>query len=77
VLADKVYTSRDSVKLSDLVPGTAPDEDQVLLRRQALHAHKLRFMHPRLKKVIEAEAPLPEDFQSTLEALRRYRGRGR
>jgi 23S rRNA pseudouridine1911/1915/1917 synthase len=73
VLADKVYSGRDSVKLSDLVAGLAPEEDRVLLPRQALHAHRLRFEHPRLRQVIEAKAPLPAEMEATLAALRRYR----
>ena len=41
--------------------------------RQALHAHRLRLTHPRLKQVISVEAPLPPEFTRTLEALRRLR----
>ena len=73
VLADKVYSSRDSLRLSDLVAGTSPGEDRVILSRQALHARRLRFTHPRLKRIIEAEAPLAAEFQQALDALRRYR----
>lgn len=73
VLADKVYGGRDEVRLSDLVPHIDPAEDEVLLGRQALHASRLRFTHPRLRKVIEGEAPLPADFEKALAALRRFR----
>jgi hypothetical protein len=38
-----------------------------------LHAHRLRFYHPRQRRVLEAEAPLPPDFQKTLAALRVHR----
>ena len=75
VLADKIYSGRDQVRLSDLVPGLDPARDEVLLGRQALHASRLRFTHPHTRKVIEAEAPLPPDFQKTLAALRQYRPR--
>jgi 23S rRNA pseudouridine1911/1915/1917 synthase len=71
VLADKVYGGRDSLKLSDLVPGVA--EDEVLMPRQALHASRLRFYQPKTRRVIEVEAPLPADFQRTMAALRQYR----
>jgi 23S rRNA pseudouridine1911/1915/1917 synthase len=77
VLADKVYSSRDSLKLSDLVPGIEPLQDELLLTRQALHAHRLRFSHPRTKRIIEAEAPLPEEFLRALIALRLHRSTGR
>jgi 23S rRNA pseudouridine1911/1915/1917 synthase len=73
VLADKVYSGRDSLRLSDLQPGLDPQSDELLLTRQALHASRLRFWHPRMHKVIEAEAPLPPDFNKTLEALRKHR----
>ena len=75
--ADKVYSSRDSLRLSDLVPGTDPLADEVLMTRQALHARRLRFTHPRLHRIIEAEAPLPEEFQRALDALRQHRPAGR
>jgi 23S rRNA pseudouridine1911/1915/1917 synthase len=73
VLADKVYSGRDVLRLSDLVAGLDPGADEVLVARQALHAYRLRFYHPRLCRVIEAEAPLPPDFEKTLAALRKYR----
>jgi 23S rRNA pseudouridine1911/1915/1917 synthase len=76
VLADKVYSGRDQLRLSDLVAGLEPSADEVLMPRQALHAARLRFFHPRRREVIEVEAPLPEDFRRTLEALRRHRGGG-
>lgn len=40
------------------------------LGRQALHAWKLGFPHPRTGKWIAAEAPLPGDFVRALEVLR-------
>jgi 23S rRNA pseudouridine1911/1915/1917 synthase len=73
VLADKIYSGRDVFKLSDLVPGLDPADDEVLLPRQALHAARLRFLHPRLHRTIEAEAPLPPEFVRTLAALRQHR----
>jgi 23S rRNA pseudouridine1911/1915/1917 synthase len=73
VLADKIYSGRDCLRLSDLVAGTAPEADEVLLPRQALHAARLRFHHPRLRKIIETEAPLPSEFQRTLAVLRQVR----
>jgi 23S rRNA pseudouridine1911/1915/1917 synthase len=74
VLADKLYSGRDVLRLSDLVQGLDPVKDEILMPRQALHAHRLRFQHPRLGRVIDAEAPLPPEFVRTLEALGRYRG---
>src|ERR1700722_19713694 len=73
ILADKVYSGRDRIKLSDLVAGIDESADVELLSRQALHAHRLRLRHPRTAALLEAEAPLPEDFQRTLAALREHR----
>jgi 23S rRNA pseudouridine1911/1915/1917 synthase len=73
VLADKIYSGRDKLLLSDLKPGIDPAIDEILMPRQALHAHRLRLYHPRLRRTIEAEAPLPAEFEKTLAALRRYR----
>jgi 23S rRNA pseudouridine1911/1915/1917 synthase len=73
VLADKNYSGRDTLRLSDLAPDTPPEADEVLMHRQALHAYRLRFMHPRTGRVIECEAPLPAEFVRTMEALRKYR----
>jgi 23S rRNA pseudouridine1911/1915/1917 synthase len=73
VLADKIYSGRDSLRLSDIAPGIDPSADEVLMPRQALHASRLRLYHPRLRQLIEAEAPLPAEFEKTLAALRQHR----
>ncbi|KQZ49640.1 RNA pseudouridine synthase [Rhizobium sp. Root149] len=39
-------------------------------RRQALHAYLLAFEHPRTGEIMEFEAPMPEDFDVLLDALR-------
>ena len=39
------------------------------LARQALHAWKLAFKHPRTGKAMRFEAPLPADFRELLESL--------
>src|ERR1700677_4560761 len=51
VLADKVYSGRDGLRLSDLVADLDPAADEVLIQRQALHAYRLRFFHPRQRRV--------------------------
>jgi 23S rRNA pseudouridine1911/1915/1917 synthase len=73
VLADKLYGGRAHLKLADLTPDAAAGGEVVLIGRQALHAFRLRFRHPRTEQWIEAEAPLPADMRGTLEALRKYR----
>ncbi len=73
ILADKTYSGRDCLRLGDLVPGLDPSADEVLMPRQALHASRLRFQHPRLRRTIDVTAPLPVEFEKTLTALRQYR----
>lgn len=73
VLADKLYGGRSSFKLSEVVPGTPPERDETPLKRQALHAFRLRFRHPVKLTTVEVEAPLPADMRATLELLRLHR----
>jgi 23S rRNA pseudouridine1911/1915/1917 synthase len=39
--------------------------------RQALHASRLAFDHPRTGRRVRVEAPLPADFRAALEVLRK------
>ena len=41
-----------------------------LAKRQLLHAEKLSFIHPGSGERVEFVAPVPEDFEAVLEALR-------
>jgi len=75
ILADKAYSGRGRITLGDLAGPEAPDADRVLIERQALHAHRLRFPHPLTQQEIDLTAPLPQDMAATLEALRTYRRR--
>jgi len=53
--------------LGDPVYGGAPGG----IARQALHAARLEFTHPRTGERIVCTAPLPEDFARLLDTLRR------
>jgi len=44
---------------------------QQVLGRQALHAWKLVFPHPRTGKSVRCEAPIPADLRSAVESLQR------
>jgi 23S rRNA pseudouridine1911/1915/1917 synthase len=72
ILADFAYGGRRDLRLSDLTT-VADGADRTLIQRQALHARRLRLRHPRIRETIEFEAPLPDDFMQTLEAMRRHR----
>jgi 23S rRNA pseudouridine1911/1915/1917 synthase len=43
-----------------------------MMPRQALHARELGFEHPKSKKMINFEVPIPEDFRLVLEKWRNY-----
>ena len=75
IVADKPYSGRERLTLADLEAADAPADDpaSILIERQALHAHNLRFAHPMTEKLIELNAPIPPDMARTLEALRRHR----
>ncbi|MGL6095904.1 MAG: RluA family pseudouridine synthase [Fimbriiglobus sp.] len=72
VLADRVYGGSNRFAMSDLT-GRPEDKDAVLIARQALHAFRLRFQHPRKGTWLEVEAPLPPDIRRALEAIRLLR----
>jgi 23S rRNA pseudouridine1911/1915/1917 synthase len=74
ILADKLYSGRDRIVFADVL-GREHQESPgefVLIDRQALHAHRLRFEHPLTGRELDLTAPLPADFARTLEALRAH-----
>ena len=73
VVADRLYEGHKNLKLSDLVENLPPEEEDLLIERQALHALSLSFDHPITGKRMSFEAPLPEDFQTALNAVKQYR----
>ena len=66
LLADELYGGARKGK------GVVKDAQEAL-GRQALHAWKLAFAHPRTGKPLAFEAPVPPDFQRALDLLRRHR----
>ena len=48
-----------------------PEKNNLGANRQMLHAESLGFVHPTSGKQLEFHSPLPEDFQSVLDRLRR------
>lgn len=51
--------------------GRADAAEGPLITRQALHAHRIEFHHPRSGERMVLEAPWPKDFVETLNELRR------
>jgi 23S rRNA pseudouridine1911/1915/1917 synthase len=52
--------------VGDPVYGSGNTRGNLSLRRQFLHAYQLKFTHPTSGKVLELEAPLPEDLKAAL-----------
>ncbi len=48
-------------------------DDTPLLERQALHAFRIRFVHPIKQEAMELEAPLPEDLNRLIDLIRTHR----
>jgi 23S rRNA pseudouridine1911/1915/1917 synthase len=61
---DKVYAGRGEKQ------GVDPDRRRFAITRQALHAWKLAFTHPRTGKPVSFESPIPDDFRALLDRLR-------
>lgn len=75
VLCDRLYSGRSQLTQGEL-SGDAADE-RIVLDRQALHARRIEFEHPRTHQRMSIEAPLPADLQNTLSALREYRSQAK
>jgi 23S rRNA pseudouridine1911/1915/1917 synthase len=73
LVADKLYAGRSRLTVADLRGTDAPDADQAILERHALHAHSLHLAHPLTGEPIDLTAPLPPDMAATVEALRTHR----
>ena len=56
--------------VGDRTYGSSRTKIGVNLPGQALHAWKLRFMHPRTGEIIATEAPIPKHFTTLLDVLR-------
>lgn len=69
IVADKLYSGQDRIRLGDLGLLRPGQEDTVLMERQALHARRLKFRHPTSGQPLELTAPLPADLSALLAAL--------
>ena len=67
VVGDQVYGGKDRIS------GVKEPKIRKVIKklgRQALHATILGFIHPETNKYMEFTAPIPDDFQIVLEALK-------
>ena len=69
IVGDKLYGGRP-VSEMDLA-GSGSTEP--LIEHQALHAKRMRLMHPILEKPLELQAPLPPRIERILELLEEHR----
>lgn len=71
IVADDMYDGKLVYpwQLTDSEPAV----EEPVISRVALHAFALEFTHPRTEKTVRFEAPLPEDMQGFLDALRKHR----
>jgi 23S rRNA pseudouridine1911/1915/1917 synthase len=74
IVADRVYGGHAELRLDEVAPdATNAGSAGTLISRQALHAFRLELQHPVTHERRAWEAPLPDDMQRTLEALREFR----
>jgi 23S rRNA pseudouridine1911/1915/1917 synthase len=71
VLCDRQYGGRSQITRGEI--RRDPTDELILLDRQALHARRLRFLHPVSGEAIEVSAPLPADIVAVLDELRKHR----
>ncbi len=67
VLCDRLYGGRARITQGEITQGR--EDDRVLLARQALHARRLKLIHPTSGQPIEFVSPLPSDIQEVLRLL--------
>jgi 23S rRNA pseudouridine1911/1915/1917 synthase len=70
VISDRLYSKRNFLTRSEIMGTLAAPGEAPLIARQALHAARLSFTHPITGLPVSFEVPPPEDFATTLEALR-------
>lgn len=76
VLCDRLYAGHARATRGQLLRCLArgaqlqPEDQEVVMARQALHAFQLEFTHPVTGKELMFQAPLPSDFELTLNTLR-------
>lgn len=71
IVGDKLYRASEKAFIAFCDGGMTPELLDAFdgLSRQALHAHRLTFPHPRTGEPTTVESPLPEDLVAYIEAL--------
>ena len=71
VAADPLYGGDDAVCADELAAPSQPGNAEPLIERHALHARSISFAHPVTGKTMTLTAPLPQDMQRLIDALKR------
>ena len=72
VFGDPTYGGRNPVWAGSQSPLRARMQNLLeLMKRQALHAKTLGFIHPATKEFLRFDSELPEDFRQLLDALKK------
>ena len=85
IVADSEYSNTDACYLEDVMRPNSNTEmhnlakvqelcnntDQLIINRQALHAYKIKFLHPVFNKTMEFTAEIPEDMLNLITILRK------
>jgi 23S rRNA pseudouridine1911/1915/1917 synthase len=79
VLCDKLYGGHAQITRAQIHHRQSATKNseldcEVVLTRQALHAHRIKLTHPQTSEPIEFIAPLPADLTVILAELRRSKG---
>jgi 23S rRNA pseudouridine1911/1915/1917 synthase len=75
VLCDRLYAGHSQITRGELrrrlVLGLPPmpDDEDIVLQRQALHARRIEFIHPLTMRPIAIESPLPKDLTELYNLL--------
>ena len=70
VLGDTVYGN--AARKIQTITANAVRSRLKMMKRQALHAGALSFIHPATKKYVEFSSPIPEDIMQQIEFFRYY-----
>ena len=71
IVADDMYGGK--IVYPHQLQDTASAVEESVISRCALHAFALEFKHPATSEMVKFEAPLPQDMQTLLDMLRKYR----
>lgn len=70
VLCDRLYGGHSQITRSQLLGRKAAPAEPAVLERHALHASRLKLIHPKSKQPLEFFAPLPADLERVIAILR-------